>query len=129
MVNFTYMFGPEQRRIPDWAQREQGADLAWIRANLHVLWPVAREAYDEAGRGAVVVDTSSNPAGSGHPFGYFSREMVEEYGNEDTLHMVLAYNPSWEMVTGLLKTANRSSTYQVGVFPPDLGAWRGSNGH
>ena len=124
MVYSTGMFGPEQRHIPDWAQRERGADLAWIRENLHVLWPVARQAYDEAGRGAVVVDTTSNPAGFGHPFGYFSREIVEEYGNEDTLRMVLAYNPTWEMVTGLLKTENRSSTYRVGVLPPDLGARR-----
>ena len=127
VVYSTCMFGPEQRHIPDWAQRERGADLAWIRENLHVLWPMARQAYDEAGRGAIVVDTTIRPAGLGHPFGYFPREMVEEYGNEDTLRMVLEYDPTREMVTVLLKTANRSSTYRVGVLPPDLGKRRGSN--
>jgi hypothetical protein len=122
------MTGPEQRHIPDWAQAERGADLTWISENLHVLWPLARQAYDEIGRGAVVVDTTLSLAGFGHPFGYFPREMVEEYGNKDTLRMVLEYNPSWEMVTVLLKTENRSSSYRVGVLPPQSTARRGSNG-
>ena len=103
--------------------------MSWIGENLHVLWPLAKQAYDEIGRGAVVVDTTVRPAGLGHPFGYFPREMVEEYGDEDALRMALEYDPTWEMVTVLLKTENRSSTYRVGVLPPDLGARRGSNGH
>lgn len=119
----------ERAGVPPWAQRERGADLAWIQENLHVLWPVARRAYDEAGRGAVVVDTTSRPTGAGHPFGYFSRETIEEYGNRDTLRMVLAYDPTWEMVTVLLKVRGRSSSYRIGVLHPDRRVRRGSNGH
>lgn len=129
VVYSTCMFGPEQRHIPDWAERERGADLAWIRENLHVLWPMARQAYDEAGRGAIFVDTTIRPSGLGHPFGYFPREMVEEYGNADTLRMVLEYDPTREMVTVLLKTENRSSSYRIGVLTPDPGPRSGSNGH
>ena len=111
-----YMTERDRAPFPAWAERERAGDLAWIGENLHVFWPVAQQEYEELGRGAIVVDTTSRPTGEGHPFGYLPQEMVEEHGDEDTLRMVRQYDPTWEMVTVLLKTQDRTSTYRVGVI-------------
>ena len=107
--------GEPQPHIPEWAQRERITDLAWIVENLHIFWPVARSAFDEFGRGAMVVDTTSRPTEQGHPFGYFPQEQIETYGGEDEIRMVAAYDPEREMVTILLKPRDRWSTYRIGV--------------
>jgi hypothetical protein len=76
---------PEDRNIPDWAQRERQADFGWIQENLDVFWTVATTALEDAGRGAIVVDTTLEPVpGAGNPFAYFSQDQVEERGDEDT---------------------------------------------
>ena len=49
---------PENRNIPGWAQRERQAALDWIRENLDVFWTTATAALEDAGRGAIVVDTT-----------------------------------------------------------------------
>ena len=113
------MHHPERRNIPGWAERERVADLAWLGENLQVFWPVAQTGYEEVGRGAIVVDITSRPTGEGHPFGYFAQETLEEIGDDDTQRMVIEYDPAWEMVTVLLKTHGRSSTYRVGVVSRD----------
>jgi hypothetical protein len=112
---------PENRNIPDWARQERQADLDWIRENLDVFWTAATTAFEATGRGAVVVDTTSQPVpGAGHPFAYFSQERVEERDNEDTRRMVAEYGPMHELVLVLLKSGDRTSTYRVGVLPPGL---------
>jgi hypothetical protein len=108
-----------RRRHPEWARRERASDLAWIRENLDVLWPAAEQAYEDVGRGAIVVDTTQRPTGQGHPFGYFPQEDLQKYEDEDINRMMEEYDPSWEMVTVLLKPQNRTSTYRVGVARPD----------
>jgi hypothetical protein len=108
----------EAGRFPAWAERERASDLAWIRENLHVLWPVARMGYENAGRGAVIVDTLTlvvHEAGIGNLMLYVTEGQVEEKGDKDALRLVRAYDPSWELVTILLKIDNRESVYQVGV--------------
>ncbi len=109
------MVNPEKSHIPSWAERERGVDMAWIRENLFVFWPLARQTFEDVGRGAIVVDTTTRPTGEGHPFGYFSQELLEGYGNEDTQRMVREYDPTWELVTVLLKSRERISTYRIGV--------------
>ena len=59
---------PENPTIPDWAQRERQADFAWIQENLDVFWTTATTALEDAGRGAIVVDTALEPVqGGGNP--------------------------------------------------------------
>ena len=110
-----YMHEREGRRLPDWAERERVGDLAWIGENLHVFWPAARQGYEEFGRGAIIVDTTSRPTGEGNPFIYLPQEGVEKHGDTDAQRMVREYDPTWEFVTVLLKACDRVSIYRVGV--------------
>jgi hypothetical protein len=118
---------PERHRqqMPDWARRERAGDMAWIRENVHVFWPAAQRGYAEVGRGALVVDTISQPVeGAGHPFGYFPQEAIEQQDDEDTQRMVREYDPSAEFVTVLLKTEDRVSSYRVRLAPRERGMKR-----
>jgi hypothetical protein len=112
---------PENPDIPDWARRERQADLGWIAENLDVFSAIASVAFENSGRGAIVVDTTSQAMpGAGHPFGYFSQEQIEELGDEDTSRMVTEYEPAQEFVVVLLKPKDRASTYRVGVVARGL---------
>ena len=104
---------PERGQIPDWAVRERQRDMEWIGENLLIFGPVAAAAFDEEGRGAIVVDIKSRPTGQGHPFGYVLQAEVEELDDEDIKRMVREYDPDHEFVVVMLKPADRISTYRV----------------
>jgi hypothetical protein len=89
--------------------------MAWLAENLHVLWPAAQSAYAQAGRGAITIDTTVQPPDRGHPFYYLTQEQLQEFNDADVLRMVAAYDPSWELVTSLLKDQERVSHYRIGV--------------
>lgn len=111
----------KERRIPDWAEGERQSDLAWIRDNLHVFTPVANEAFQQYGRGALVVDTTVQPIpGGGHPFGFYTQEQVEAYDDEDIKRLVRQYNPRAEFVVVMLKEEGKMSSYRIRVFRPGL---------
>ncbi len=100
--------------IPDWAQKERQGDMAWIRKNFHNFWPAATAAFKDMGRGAIIVDTTSQPApGAGHPFAYFPQEQIEEHDDENTKRLVREYKPQNEFVVMLLKEDDRTSTYRI----------------
>jgi hypothetical protein len=112
-----------RREIPNWAQRQRYEDLAWIAENFHILYPEARAQFQTRGRGAIVVDTTSQPLpGAGHPFTYYNVEQVEQTGDQDARKMVAEYNPANEMVIMLLKRFNRLSIYRIQemVIPPPV---------
>jgi len=52
---------PENPTISDWAQQERQANFGWIQENLDVFWTVATTALEDAGRGAILVDTALEP--------------------------------------------------------------------
>lgn len=107
---------PESHIIADWVDHERQADFGWICENLDLFWSAAVLAFEDTGRGAIVVDITSLPLpGIGHRFGYFSQELVEECGDEDTRRMVAEYDPGQELVLVLLKPSDRSSTYRIGT--------------
>lgn len=104
----------ERPQLPDWARRERESDLAWINQHVSLFELASRIAYEGSGRGAIVADTTAQPApGLGHPFGYLTREQLDEHGDEDTQRMVREYDPEAEFVVVLLKEEGRSSTYRV----------------
>ena len=101
------------RPLPDWARRERQSDLDWIKENLHVFVPAAEAAFEELGRGAIVIDTTSRPTGEGNPFGYFLQEQLLQYDDEDINRMVRECDPETEFVVVLLKSNDRTSSYRV----------------
>jgi hypothetical protein len=115
---------PENPKIPDWAQRQRQADLVWITENIDAFWTAASTAFQDVGAGAIVVDTTVQPiADSGHPFGYFSQELIEQQANEDTVRMVSEYDPQREFVVVLLKSDDRISTYRVRALETEQTGW------
>ena len=105
----------EKPRLPDWAARERVGDMSWIAENLHVFWQAAQHCYVDEGRGAIVVDATSRPTGGGYPFLYVAEAGIEQMGDPDALRMVRAYDPTWELVTMLIKHERRLSTYRIGI--------------
>lgn len=105
----------EQRRIPEWAERKRAIDLSWIGENLPQFWEAAHRGYEADGPGALVVDTTIQPTGAGHPFAYVTQEQIQQFGGRDEIRMVAAYDPSWELVIVLLKPQDRISSYRVGI--------------
>ncbi len=112
--------GPQP--VPEWAKRERTSDLAWIHENWHIFFPAARAGFEQAGRGAIVTDTTVAPVehekGKGHPFGYLPLSLIEGHKEEsvwgDVVRMVRGYDPTWELVCVLLKQS-RESAYRVGA--------------
>jgi hypothetical protein len=106
------------RRFPNWAERERQGDMRWIGDNLHILWPAAKSGYESLGRGAVVIDATSQPVpGLGNPFTYMSRTDLEPLHDEDVQRMMREYDPTQEVVVMLLKTRQRTSAYRVRPQP------------
>lgn len=106
------------RHIPEWAERERLSDLTWITENLHKLFPAAQLGVSTMGRGVLVIDTTTvimHDQGDGNPMFYLPEAQVQELGNQDALRMVRAYDPSWQLVAGLLKPEGKESFYRVGV--------------
>jgi hypothetical protein len=110
---------PELRRnIPEWARRERLADLVWIAENLSEFWVAAQRGFAEFGRGALAVDTTSQPEpGRDNPMYYVSQEQLPslDFAGKDEIRMVAAYDPSSEFVAMLVKRQGRLSSYRVGV--------------
>ena len=119
--------GPERRDIPDWARQERRRDLEWIGEYFEVFWITASLAYEDLGRGAIVVDTTTRLPGAGHPFVYAPQEVIEERENEDARRMVREYDPSKEVVIMLWKEEGRSSTYRAQLQRRDSPGRGGNN--
>lgn len=80
---------------------------------MHVFWPAATMAFEDQGRGAIFVDTTSRPTGEGHPFGYYPQGLIEDGADEDVKRMVREYDPGREVVIVLLKSEDHTSTYRI----------------
>ena len=92
-----FSMAPENRGIPDWARRDRQADPAWIQGNPDVFSTAA--AFEDAGPGAVVVDTTLEPIpGAGASSACFSQEQLEEQADEDAKRIVCRYDPAQELV-------------------------------
>ena len=109
-------------RIPDWAQRERWADLAWITDNLPAFRSAAGIAYEAQGRGAVVVETTNHAPAGGHPAAYLTQEQIARYQDGEIDRLVAGYVPEEELVVILLKEAQRTSAYRVRSRLPDESA-------
>lgn len=114
------MWKSERERIPEWAERERTRDLAWIRENLEVLWSAAERGYQALGKGVLVVDTLTvvrEGERAGNPLFYVPQGAAEDQAWGEVRRMLTEYDPSWELVTVLLKK-QRESAYRIGVPEP-----------
>ena len=104
---------PERDIFPEWARKERQGDFEWIRENLDSFWPLANNEYERFGRGVIVVDTTSQPTGGGHPYGYVTLVEAEKQGLQDASRMIGEYDPKNEFVVLLWKSEGRISTYRI----------------
>lgn len=102
-----------RKNIPGWAHQERETDLAWIRANLALFFPLAVMAFTEHGRGALVVDTTVQTPEQGHPSGYVPQELLAELQDQNLDRLVREYDPDQEFVMVLWKIGDRTSAYRV----------------
>ncbi len=109
-----------EQPLPDWAQRERWADLAWIADNLPAFHSAASIAYEALGRGAVVVETTYLAQDGGHPAAYLTQDQIARYEDVDIDRLIAGYVPEEELVVVLLKAALHTSAYRVRArFPED----------
>jgi len=103
----------ERNNLPAWAERERWNDLAWIATNLPNFWSAALLAYQEVGRGAIVVETNFRVSGGGHPSAYLTEEQIARYEDEEINRLITGYTPEEELVVILLKEQQRTSAYRL----------------
>ncbi len=108
-----------EQPLPDWAERERWADLAWIADNLPAFHSAAGIAYEVLGRGAVVVETTYHTQDGGHPAAYLTQEQIARYEDAAIDRLIAGYIPEEELVVILLKEAQRTSAYQVRARFPE----------
>jgi hypothetical protein len=108
-----------EQPIPDWAERERWADLAWIADNLPAFRSAASIAYEVLGRGAVVVETTYHTQDGGHPAAYLTQEQIARYEDAAIDRLIAGYTPEEELVVILLKEAQRTSAYRVRARFPE----------
>ena len=108
-----------EQPLPDWAQRERWADLAWIADNLPAFHSAASIAYEALGRGAVVVETTYLAQDGGHPAAYLTQDQIARYEDVDIDRLIAGYVPEEELVVVLLKAACHTSAYRVRACFPE----------
>jgi hypothetical protein len=67
-----------ERPIPEWARKERLRDHVWIFGNRGIFYFLASLSFLESGRGALVVDTTTQFENMGHPFAYFTQEAIDQ---------------------------------------------------
>jgi hypothetical protein len=89
-------------------------DLAWIRKNRKALHLATSKAYEDVGRGVMVVNaaTQSIPDGA-YPFRYISQRQVKKTLGDDAKSVVKEYDPATEYVLVLLKPEKRAVAYTL----------------
>ena len=108
----------ERNNLPAWAERERWNDLAWIATHLPDFYSAAMLAYQDLGRGAIVVETNFRLPQGGHPAAYLTEEQIARYEDEDITRMVTDYTPEEELVVILLKERQRTSAYRLRATLP-----------
>ena len=91
---------------------DKPADLKLIADNWNILLPAAERAYEEHGRGMLLVDTTRIENG-GYPFQYV-RMAVLPADNSACDRMVRTYDPEKEIIISLLRSDGRVYSYALG---------------
>ncbi len=97
----------ERRQSLNQSPSERRHDLAWIAENRDVFWLSAPTAFEEIGRGALLVDLINEPLERGHPFSYHAEGELE-VEDEDLKRYLNDYDPGREFIVVLLKPDSRA---------------------
>lgn len=66
---------PGMEMSPAWVRR---IDLQWIEEKIFIFQSAVRKAFDQIGRGAVVIDVTIPPVDGGHHFSYWPQSDLEK---------------------------------------------------
>ena len=91
---------------------DKAADLKLIADNWSVLLPAAERAFEEHGRGMLLVNTTRIENG-GYPFQYV-RMAALPGDNSDCDRMVRTYDPEKEIIISLVRADGRIYSYELG---------------
>ena len=97
----------ERRQSLNQSPGERQRDMKWIDQNRDVFWLSATTAFEEIGRGALLVDLTHEPLEHGHPFSYHAEGELE-IKNEDLKRYLDDYDPGREFIVMLLKPDSRA---------------------
>lgn len=114
-------------------ENERAYDAEWIKDNICLFDPLAREGFSTCGRGAIVVNVTEliqrKYSDEGHPFNYRSAEntdwlepgefwVVEGTHPDEVRGMMQTYDPANHFIVVLEKFVARSA-YQVPLLGED----------
>jgi hypothetical protein len=88
-------------------ERPRQSDLAWINENLDIFWLSATTAFEEVGRGVLLVDLRQEPLDQGQPFSYLAEGELE-LQDEKLKGYLDEYDPGREFIVVLQKPNSRS---------------------
>jgi hypothetical protein len=91
---------------------DKAADLKLIAENWETLLPAAELAFEEHGRGTVLVDTT-RMENEGYPFRYVRLTALPN-DDADCGRMVRTYDPEKEIVVSLFRSDGRVYSYLLG---------------
>ncbi len=91
---------------------DKAADLKLIADNWETLLPAAELAFEEQGRGTLLVDTTRIENG-GYPFKYVGLTSLPN-DDADCGRMVRTYNPEKEIVVSLFRADGAVYSYLLG---------------
>jgi hypothetical protein len=87
-------------------------DKEWLAANLEMVGQIARDGFEVAGHGAVVVDLQ----GEGNPEPTIYLPSVSMPGHDEyTAGLVRDYSPDAEFVVVLIRPGEMESSYRVAL--------------
>lgn len=102
-------------------EAEKAKELAWLKDNLPAFWATAYGGYEEAGRGAIVIDTTGEGLSEDTPFYYVPQAdfaSQEDEVSQQMAGLITEYDPDRQLVAVFIRPGEEEyefSMFQVGI--------------